>query len=171
MFDTQSGYEFKYEGCSPSLEGMPRKIHRYTFLNREGYSYTVLVDEFDDCHLFGIKYFRNDYYDTKEQYSIILNTYDYKNVIATILNIIVHIYKEQTFASFVFQGAACEGESENNTQRFRVWLLLAKNFFPKTIFDFKDHINKSVVVLRNKSCTKKVIETIDDILKNHGVIF
>lgn len=170
MFDPQSGYDFTYEGCSQSLEGLPRLIHRYTFLNQEGYIYTVLFDEFD-CHLFGIKYFRNDYYDTKEQYSVILNTNDYIRVIATVLNIMVHVYKQQTFASFVFQGAPCEEESEKNTQRFRIWLLLSKSVFPKTIFDFKDYIDKSVVVMRNRTCTENVIETIDDILKNHGVIF
>ena len=171
MFDATSSYPFENRGPAPSLEGYPYIRHTYAFLNREGHTYIVLIDEFEDCCLYGVKYFRSDYLDSIDQYSVILNTNDWKRVIATVLEILVSIHKANPKASFIFQGASSNGEGETNTQRYRVWQLIALNIFPKDKFDFHPYIEKSVFLIRNRACAEPVIAEIDDILKHYGVIF
>ena len=171
MFDLHNSYTIEYRGVSTYQEGYPCERHTYAFVNRDGHTYIVWADEFDDCHLYGIKYFRSDYYDKIDQFSIVLNTNDYGRVVATVLQIMVNIYKKQPFSSFIFQGANSDDESETVTQRYRVWSLVTKSKFPPTVFDYLSYDKKSVFLLRNKSCTLPMIFNIDDILKHHGVVF
>ena len=171
MFDVESSYPFEYRGASASLEGFPYIRHTYAFLNREGHTYIVWVDEFEDSYLYGIKYFRSDFLECKDQFNVILNTFDYKSVISTVLEIIVITHKEQPLASFIFQGANSIDESEENTQRYKVWSLIARSVLSKEKFDFFSYDKKSVLLVRNRDCTKAVIAEIDDMLKNYGVIF
>ena len=171
MFDPSSGYDFEYRGVSTYIEGYPCERHTYVFVNREGHTYVVWADEFDDCHLFGIKYFRGDYYDKIDQFSVILNTNDYLRVVSTVLNIMVEIYNNQPLASFIFQGANSDDESEGDTQRYRVWSLATKNNFPPHVFEYLSFDKKSVFLIRNRACTLPIISNIDDILKHHGVVF
>jgi hypothetical protein len=171
MFDVKSIYPFENRGSAQSLESYPYIRHTYAFLNREGHTYIVWIDEFEDCHLYGVKYFRSDYRESIDQFGVILNTNDYKRVISTVLEIMVCVHKANPIASFIFQGANSNDEGEMNTQRYRVWGLIARSVFPKDNFDFYPYIEKSVFLVRNRACTKPILAEIDDILKHYGVIF
>ena len=153
------------------LKDIPNTRHTYAFLNREGHTYIVWADEFEECYLYGIKFFRSDYSECKDQFNVVLNTYDYKNVIATVLEIIVSIFQNQPLASFIFQGENCEGEDEAETQRFRIWSFIAKNTLSSVQFEFKPYYEKSVLLIRNRSCTEPILQIIDNILEQHGVVF
>jgi hypothetical protein len=171
MFDVHKSYPFTYEGDSKTYEGWECRREIYTFINRDGHTYIVWADEFEEANLYGVKFFRRDYYDLRDQFSVVLNTYDAFRVLATCLNIMLSIYKRQPNVSFIFQGANSSGESEAETKRFRIYSFMMENLFSPASFDRFAYPHKSVYLLRNRKADPNVLPTIDDVLKHHGIVF
>lgn len=171
MFDVHKAYPFTYEGDSQTFEGWECRRETYTFVNREGHTYTVWADEFEEACLYGVKFFRRDYYDLRDQFTVVLNTQDAYRVLATCLSIMLHIYKRQPNVSFIFQGANSEGETEAKTKRFRIYSFMMENLFSPASFDRFAYPAKSVYLLRNKKANPEMLAIIDDVLKHHGIVF
>ena len=121
MFDVDKAYPFTYEGDSRTSKGWECRREIYSFINQKGQRYIVWADEFEDACLYGVKFFRQDYYDLRDQFSVVLNTFDAYRVLATCLSIMLSIYKRQPNVSFIFQGANSVGEMEKETKRFRIY--------------------------------------------------
>ena len=69
--DIRRSYEYTFERQSKNLEIEYCETHTYTFQTDEGYRYVLLVDEFEDINLLGLKFHRVEDYEKKLKYNVL----------------------------------------------------------------------------------------------------
>jgi hypothetical protein len=139
-------------------------IHKYRFKTKRNRVYFVNIPQFER-NIYALKFYRRDHKLSDERYKIIVNDYDARNVIFTVLTIGLSIIKNDPVASFVFVGMPKLEEDIMNTKRFRVYSLFASFFISTEDFIHASDINNSLYILLNKMNPQTQTEDLEDIGK------
>lgn len=155
--------------------------HKYRFKSSNGQVYIVDVEEYK-FKVFVMKFYLKNHAQSDHRYSYVAPTKKRlsKNkklgpkpvyagrVFTTCLNILKKVSVENPGASFGIQGAPRTNEDTMcDTQRYRVYSYLAKNYFSPENFEHLFNIEKSTYLLLNKANkTKELKKKIEDMFNS-----
>lgn len=125
-------------------------IHVYIFTCRHGYKYVVDILEYKR-KFFGVKFHLKRHNNQKNKFKILTGKYDGRNILDTVIGIMLDIRKKNDGASFGFMGMPKENENINTTKRFKVYRLVAKKNFNPDKFHHIENSNNSTYLIVDKS--------------------
>ena len=147
MFDTS--YPVRYIHHT-TLPGAPYTDHLLTFTCRFNHQYLIHVEEY--AHLvFGVKFHLKAHQDSNRRYSLMTKFNDTPRVLATIVQAMKLFEVKHHLATFAFFGAELEGESADNTKRFRVYKPIMENFFNDAKYDHQFLASESFYLILNRA--------------------
>ena len=129
--------------------------------------YLVQVEKYN-FDVYVLKFFLKNHKDSKNRFNLLSDDHDAQGVIRTVLDIAIDILEnENENASFGFVGAhKVKGELEepkSNTQRFRVYRYIMKNYFGDDTWSHFESIDSSSYLMLNTR-TYSSEERIDEIV-------
>ena len=174
--DIRRSYAFVFEGAANNLD-MPDCIdYTYSFQTDEGDRYMFIVQEFVDCNIVGLKFYRAVDYNTQFQYNILTNHKNPFRFLATIVNIIYSVVLQKfPQYSFVIKGDPTVNElqssknPERNSKKFRFYKRLLADFVSPEKYEVKQNIEKSILLYYNKSASEADAKNIDGFLASYGM--
>lgn len=177
--DIRRSYEYTFERQSKNLEIEYCETHTYTFQTDEGYRYVLLVDEFEDINLIGLKFHQVEDYEKKWKYNVLTQHKNPFRFFSTILCILKDVINTKfPNHSIIAIGEPTIEEMEtakkehsdpyNNTKRFRFYKgLLAEMIYSGT-YSFKEKKEKSVFLLVHHTVNEDMFTNIENFLLSHG---
>jgi hypothetical protein len=176
--DIRRSYEFTLERQSDNLEIPFCKTHTYTFQTDEGYRYVLLVDEFEDIYLLGLKFYRANDYESQHKYNVLTVHKNPFRFFSTILCIIKEVVTNFPKHSIILKGEPTikeieEGVKHNkniddNTKRFKFYKRLLAEMVNSGSYSFEENKEKSILLLLNSSTTEQEFAQIEDFLYSSG---
>lgn len=151
MFD--GWYAFRYVNSQTVLNEYPliRKF-TYSFKTKSHRRYLVLIHEYE-YKVFVIKSHDAAHKLLSNRYNLIFNDFDCAKVFRTVIEIALQVLKTERIASFAFVGVPKENKEEKdqaNSQRLRVYKLIAENFLGVETFLHGHEIRSNCYLLVNK---------------------
>lgn len=117
--------------------------------------------------MFAIKFYLKAHRHSPDKYNLLTEEGDAPGVIRTVIDIAVGIYRENTKASFGFIGVTKKADktesSTSNTQRFRIYRYIIKNFFGGETWAHYEAESQSAYLMFNK--TQGSEEAVDRIFR------
>lgn len=166
-----SPYKFT-KVCTNSIDSIHLRTHVYRFTSEKS-NLTYLVDVEHYIHnVFVLKFYLRDQKKWKVKFNLLTNTNEARLIIFTCIDIMIDVFKQNTNASFGFQGARTFSlktkeyteHSQTNTKRFNIYRKIVANALSEDYFEHYSYEKESIYLLLNKSnkCTtsyRKQIES------------
>ncbi len=170
MFDKY----YSYRSCGnrqANPDDLFLKDHLFSFNCRHNHQYIVHVEEYD-FQLFILKFHLKNHSDSPKKYQIESKLFDMPRVLKTCLNITIdEFYKKNQKASFGFVGAYSDGESPENTKRFRVYQKIMGNLFSPLAFEHHKYLKNSAYLLINKLAKQHEPQLLNGIENLFGQVY
>lgn len=112
--------------------------------------YIVRVEEYPN-HFYGIKFYLKDDAHSPHKYNRLTGLNEARPVIRTCIAILMNIAEKDTHSSFGFIGANLEGETHNETKRFRVYRRILTSYFSQNVFEHYQIVQQSAYAMVRKS--------------------
>ncbi len=157
-------YPFSYIMAAPGDESTPGAIciHKFRFKTIKNRVYFVNIPQFEK-HTYSVKFYARNHRLSDDRYRLMLDDYDARNVIFTVLKISLRILEMDKVASFAFVGMPGLDEKHTNTKRFRVYTLFTSFFISSKDFIHAKDENNSIYVLLNKKNQRTRIQDLPEI--------
>lgn len=175
--DIRRSYEYTLERQAENLEIPYCFDYTYSFDTDEGNRYIFLVQEFMDCNLIGLKFYRATDYENKNKYNVLTHHKNPFRFFSTIINVIfLEVIQKFPNHSFIFKGEPTLKEleeiedCENNSKRFKFYLRLLAEVVSPLRYEVKVKIDKSVALYINKSTSNDTLKKIEDLLISYGLV-
>jgi hypothetical protein len=141
------------------------KEHLYKFTsNKTGIVYHIQLDEYNH-KIYFVKFYKGQHKTHPNKFRYILNTHDAYKIIRTSINVLLEILEKSPDSSFGFMGAASVNKVKKggnkieetlfNTQRFRIYEYITKNYFGHLSFTHSFEKNYSCYILINNTNNNK----------------
>lgn len=128
-------------------------LHIYSFRDIKNIRYLVHVEEYE-YNVLAIKFFPKHHTSSEKRFNIKTGHFDAARVIATCIEIMMDLYRKNPYSSFAFVGSNSIDETENNTQRFRIYRKVMENFFSPIHFAHYSFPPKSVYMMLNRDSSE-----------------
>jgi hypothetical protein len=161
-----SAFTTNYHGKKPSYEGA-LFYHLYTFKTKKNKRYLIQIDEFDR-HIYILKFFVKNCLDSAKRYNMLTHDGEAFSIITTCMNALLHLKTEiDNDASFGFLGARkLSEESDNNTQRFRIYSKKGRTYFnPEHYLHIENIENSSYLILNRRLHDENSIPVINQMFQ------
>jgi hypothetical protein len=145
MFD--ESYPVRYSNRIKPY-GAQYTLHILTFRCRFNWQYIIHVEQYDH-YVFGVKFHLKAHKDSDRKYNLLSGLNDPFRVLSTVVRSMKYFSEKFPLASFAFFGAELEGESVDNTKRFRVYRPVMENFFLYDDFEHRLLLQESFYLMLN----------------------
>lgn len=112
--------------------------------------YLVRVEEYQR-KIYVVKFYPKYAKLSPDKYKILTNTNEPRRIIYTCINILKDVFNEEPHSSFAFVASSSQGESYNNTKRYRVYKTIVNTQFGTETFDHFYYEEKSTYLLLRKT--------------------
>lgn len=126
--------------------------------------YIVRIEDLDK-NAFALKYFLKESAKNKNRYKILTKLNEPFQVFRTCIDIMIDFLKNNKKASFIVVGEASTNEEKTNTQRYRIYEYMFKNFFSVIHFEHYNLVKHSIYVLLNRE-NKESLQHIENLIQN-----
>ena len=116
--------------------------------------YIVRVEEYPN-NFYGIKFYLKADALSPHKYNRLTGLNEPRPVINTCIAILLELHKSNTKASFGFIGANLEGETNNETKRFRVYRSILSSYFSEEVYLHYQILDQSAYAMVRKSELEK----------------
>lgn len=113
---------------------------------RTGRLYHVLV-EYHPKNVLSVKFYARQHKGNPKRYALMTGDGEPMAVILSVVQVMLRYARRLPKSSFVFTGAASEGETERNTKRFRVYCMVMERMFGGGTFEHFTEEEHSVYML------------------------
>ena len=133
-------------------------------------SYLVRVERYEH-NMYAVKFYQKNHRLSPKKYQILSHTYEARRIIYTCMNVMFSIFQENPRASFGFIGANCEGESEADTKRYRVYRKIVATQISEEQFIHTRNKEKSACMLINRMELQSFPNLIEEIEKTFQELY
>ncbi|MEM6831968.1 MAG: hypothetical protein AAF551_15765 [Bacteroidota bacterium] len=148
MFNTSYIENVSLADRKTGIHKNQKSIELYSF-NGKSSRYLVEVEAWE-MDVYVLKFYSKKHKNSKHKFSLLSDDFDAQGVIGTVIRIAVKILEKNRNASFGFIGSPRKEENQGNTQRFRVYRQIMKNFFGYDTWEhFESEKSSSYLMLNN----------------------
>lgn len=162
VVETGNFYNFKFICTNNVNKKGFVKDHIFTFTNAKKERFQANLHEYD-IGLFAVKFYAKKHRYSRDRFSLKTNNGDAITVLKTMVAIILYALKQYPNHSFCFIGNASDGESVNQTKRFKVYKKLMQRYFSPNNFSHNNNPEISFYSMINRKANvtemnRKIIE-------------
>ena len=162
-----TGYPYQYKTSMAGDVDAPymKRRHLYEFVSPKSHeTYMVWVEEYED-DFYAIKFHLRRDKKNKNKYAVMTGLKEALPVLNTCMTIMASVAQLNEYSSFGFIGANMDGESVENTKRYRVYSRLAATYVSEELFEHHINVKKSAYILVRKKALLRNPQLISDVNK------
>lgn len=157
------GYPFKFIHRDWNCGKGIRYTDVYRFKStKSNLTYFVNVELYG-CNMYSVKFYQKNHKLSPRKYQILSNTFEPRTIIYTCMSIMGEILKINPYASFGFIGSNCDGESVENTKRYRFYSRIVATKIDNLRFLHIENVEKSAYLLVNRRELDRTPDLMDKI--------
>jgi hypothetical protein len=167
VFDSAFEYEF-VQNEKPADGDLFQLCKLYRCKGEKSNQVYLIRSEQYDFNLYSIKFHLKNHSQSEDKFKLRTNLFEVQPLIRTCLNLLLDVFRNEPYASFIIIGESDKEETRLNTIRFRVYRRVLESFFSPVEFEHRVWEGLSAYVMLNRNYPQKqeLLNYIDDKLQD-----